>query len=69
MSTIVNRTTKGSPLTNDEVDNNFTNLNTDKLQKSGGTSNMVLMKSSNADNDIEWTDALTDINMHGGTFT
>ena len=69
MSTIVNRTTKGSPLTNDEVDNNFTNLNTDKLQKSGGTSNMVLMKSSNADNDIEWTDTLTDMNMHGGTFT
>jgi hypothetical protein len=51
------------------VDSNFTNLNTDKLQESGGTSNMVLMKSSNADNDIEWTDTLTDMNMHGGTFT
>ena len=32
MSTIVTRSGKGSPLTNTEVDSNFTNLNTDKLQ-------------------------------------
>jgi len=32
MSTIVTRSGKGSPLTNAEVDANFTNLNTDKLQ-------------------------------------
>lgn len=32
MSTIVLRATKGSPLTNTEVDTNFTNLNTDKLE-------------------------------------
>ena len=32
MSTIVLRATKGSPLTNTEVDNNFSNLNTDKLE-------------------------------------
>ena len=37
MATIVTRAGKGSPLTNTEVDNNFTNLNTDKLEKSGGT--------------------------------
>ena len=30
-------TVKGSPLTNAEVDTNFINLNTDKLEKSGGT--------------------------------
>ena len=36
MSTIVTRAGKGSPLTNNEVDNNFTNLNTDKIQ-SGDT--------------------------------
>jgi hypothetical protein len=36
MSTIVTRAGKGSPLTHDEVDANFTNLNTDKLQ-SGNT--------------------------------
>ena len=32
MSTIVLRATKGSPLTNTEVDTNFSNLNTDKLE-------------------------------------
>lgn len=32
MSTIVLRSVKGSPLTNTEVDNNFNNLNTDKLE-------------------------------------
>jgi hypothetical protein len=37
MATIVTRAGKGSPLTNTEVDNNFTNLNTDKLETSGGT--------------------------------
>lgn len=38
MSTIVTRetgaTSKGSPLTNAELDNNFINLNTDKMEKS-----------------------------------
>lgn len=34
MSTIVTRAGKGSPLTNNEIDANFTNLNTDKLEDS-----------------------------------
>jgi len=42
MSTIVTRSGKGSPLTHVEVDANFTNLNTDKVEKAaaditGGT--------------------------------
>jgi hypothetical protein len=37
MATITTRAGKGSPLTNDEVDANFTNLNTDKLETSGGS--------------------------------
>jgi hypothetical protein len=42
MSTIVTRAGKGSPLTHNEVDANFTNLNTDKVEKTsaditGGT--------------------------------
>jgi len=37
MSTITTRSGKGSPLTTSEVDDNFTNLNTDKLELSGGT--------------------------------
>ena len=35
MSTIVTRTGKGSPLTVAEMDANFTNLNTDKIQLTG----------------------------------
>jgi hypothetical protein len=51
MSTITLRATKGSPLTNTEVDNNFSNLNTDKLESTyagamnsltGGTSIVTL---------------------------
>jgi hypothetical protein len=34
MATIVTRAGKGSPLTNTEVDANFTNLNTDKFETS-----------------------------------
>ena len=37
MSTIVTRAGKGSALTFQEGDDNFTNLNTDKVEKSGGT--------------------------------
>ena len=40
MATITLRSVKGSPLTNNEVDNNFDNLNLDKLEfgdLTGGT--------------------------------
>lgn len=36
MTTIVTRAGKGAPLTNVEVAANFTNLNNDKIEKSGG---------------------------------
>jgi hypothetical protein len=36
MADLTTRAGKGSPLTNDEVDANFTNLNTDKLETAGG---------------------------------
>jgi len=45
MSTIVTRSGKGSPLTHTEVDNNFTNLNTDKLQ-SGDTAASLTITSA-----------------------
>ena len=35
MTTITTRSGKGSPLTNDEVDANFTGLNSDKVEASG----------------------------------
>ena len=41
MSTITLRNTKGSPLTNTEVDNNFSNLNTDKMEKSSNLSDVA----------------------------
>lgn len=37
MATITTRAGKGSPLTNNEVDANFTNLNTDKAETDGAT--------------------------------
>lgn len=40
MSTLVLRSVKGSPLTNTEVDNNFSNLNTDKMEKSNNLSDL-----------------------------
>lgn len=44
MATITLRSVKGSPLTNTEVDNNFTNLNNDKLESSSYTAADVLSK-------------------------
>lgn len=44
MSTIVTRqtgaTAKGSPLTNTELDNNFINLNSDKMEKGSNLSDL-----------------------------
>ena len=56
MTTITTRSGKGSPLTNDEVDANFTGLNTDKVETSGdsmtgdlsfGDNNKVILGSGN----------------------
>lgn len=40
MSTLTLRSVKGSPLTNNEVDGNFSNLNTDKLEKTNNLSDV-----------------------------
>jgi|DEB0MinimDraft_12_1074336.scaffolds.fasta_scaffold15785_2 hypothetical protein len=47
MATLVTRSGKGSPLTHNEVDANFINLNTDKLELSGGTMTGVLTLDAN----------------------
>jgi hypothetical protein len=49
MSTIVTRADKGSPLTNTEVDANFTNLNTDKAETDGATLTNVDINSGTID--------------------
>ena len=41
MSNITLRQTKGAPLTNTEVDNNFSNLNQDKMEKSSNLSDLA----------------------------
>lgn len=41
MSTITLRNTKGSALTNTEVDDNFSNLNTDKMEKSSNLGDLA----------------------------
>ena len=40
MSTITLRNVKGTPLTNTEVDDNFSNLNTDKMEKANNLSDL-----------------------------
>jgi hypothetical protein len=45
MTTIVTRAGKGEPLTWTEGDANLTNLNTDKLEKTGGTATNVTLNS------------------------
>lgn len=55
MSTIVTRAGKGDTLSWTEVDNNFTNLNTDKIQSSNaGTTGQVLTKTAGG---AEWANA------------
>lgn len=57
MSTITLRSTKGSPLTNNEVDSNFTNLNTDKYES--GNSVSVADITSTGDHTASITAAVT----------
>jgi len=52
MSTIVTRAGKGSPLTNNEVDANFTNLNTDKLETLTSTDGSVTFTGTGSSRDL-----------------
>lgn len=52
MSTIVLRNTKGSPLTNTEVDNNFDNLNNDKVEKSNNLSDLQSVATARTNLDV-----------------
>ena len=60
MSTIVNRATKGSPLTNTEVDSNFSNLNTDKMEKSSNLSDLSNAATARANLGVPSSSAATD---------
>jgi hypothetical protein len=61
MSTIVTRSGKGSPLTNTEVDSNFTNLNTDKYQSGDDPSfgsitatGGIFLGGTQSENKLDW---------------
>jgi len=60
MSTIVNRASKGSPLTNSEVDTNFSNLNTDKAEKSNNLSDLVSASTARSNLGVSSTAAALD---------
>jgi hypothetical protein len=70
MSTIVTRAGKGSPLTHTEVDNNFTNLNTDKLGSSAiGTTVQALLASGTNIKTVNSSSILGSGNLAVGTVT
>jgi hypothetical protein len=52
MSTLTLRNVKGSPLTNTEVDNNFSNLNTDKVEKSNNLSDLASTSTARTNLDV-----------------
>ena len=52
MSTIVTRAGKGSPLTNTEVDSNFTNLNTDKVETLSSADGSIVITGTGASIDL-----------------
>ncbi len=51
MATITTRSGKGTPLTNDEVDANFNNLNTGKLEITSSTGSATVPKGTTAQRD------------------
>lgn len=67
MSTIVLRTVKGAPLTNTELDANFSNLNTDKVEKATLISPGVGL-SGGGDLSTNRTLALTDTGVTAGSY-
>jgi len=63
MSTIVLRSVKGSPLTNTEVDTNFSNLNTDKIESVTSTDGSVAITSVGTTRDLSVSVAAATTNV------
>jgi hypothetical protein len=52
MSTVTLRSVKGAPLTNTEVDNNFSSLNSDKMEKTSNLSDVADTAASRTNLDV-----------------
>lgn len=67
MTTIVTRSGKGSPLTHNEVDANFTNLNNDKVERTNGAlTNPTVTNYTETQNTANTGSAIT-LNLADGT--
>lgn len=68
MTNLTLRSVKGSPLTNTEVDNNFSNLDSDKLERTSTTGSAKLPVGTTAQRDGSPTDGMIRYNSTLNTF-
>lgn len=69
MATIVLRSVKGSPLTNTEVDNNFSNINTELGQKLTGNQTITLTGDASGSGSTSIAVTLVNSGVTAGTYT
>jgi hypothetical protein len=63
MSTVTLRGVKGAPLTNTELDDNFSNINSDKMEKSSNLSDVQSVSTARTNLDVPSTTDLSDVEV------